>query len=327
MGYLRGWRTVFRLGRFDVHRLLMLGIYLTEALMVGRWMRRIGRRHLHVHLGSQAATVGLFVKRVFGFGYSITVHGPDEFYDVRGQFFGEKIAAADFIVCISQFARSQLMKLSPYSCWEKLHVVRLGVDPELFAPRTERPSGERPFEVLCIGRLTPAKGQHVLIDAVRLLADQGREVRLRIVGDGPDGPFLRAHAERLRLQGHHHLRRGGHQNRIRTLYAQADCFCIASFAEGIPVVLMEAMAMGLPCVTTHITGIPELIRDRESGLLTAPSDVQGLAANLAALMDDPEMADRLGAAGRAKVVADYDLGCNARQMGALLGRLVARKPT
>jgi glycosyltransferase involved in cell wall biosynthesis len=320
-GYLRGWAEVLRLGRLDLHRLGMLAAYLTEALMVGRWMRRIGRNHLHVHLGSQAATVGLLAKRVFGFGFSMTVHGPDEFYDVRGQFLSEKIVAADFIFCISHFARSQLMKLSPYGCWEKLHVSRLGVDPDVFAPRAPGRDAGAPFEVLCVGRLTPAKGQHVLIDAMKLLKDQGRAVRLRIVGEGPDGTSLRAQAGRLNLGDTITFEGAVNQDRIRVFYSQADCFCLPSFAEGIPVVLMEAMAMGIPCVTTHITGIPELITHRETGLLTAPADVTGLAANIAALMDEPDLAVRISGAGRAKVVADYDLARNTQVLAALFGGL------
>jgi glycosyltransferase involved in cell wall biosynthesis len=320
--YLRGWRMVFHLGQFDLRRLFMNGIYFTEALMVGRWMKRVGQHHLHVHLAAQAATVGLYVKRVFGFGYSITVHGPDEFYDARGQYLTEKIVAADFIICISHFARSQLMKLSPYEYWGKLHVSRLGVNPSVFSPRVTPRDSNLLFEIICVGRLTPAKGQHVLIDAVKLLTDAGRHVRLRVVGGGVDGDSLKRHVRQLGLTEIVVFEGAVNQDRIHALFAQANCLCLPSFAEGIPVVLMEAMSMGIPCVTTHITGIPELIRHGESGLLVAPSDVRGLAENLALLMDDPGLAQRIATAGRAKVLADYDLTRNVSTLGALLARLV-----
>ena len=320
--YLRGWTLVFHLGQLDIRRVFMNGIYFTEALMVGRWMKRIGHHHLHVHLGQQAATVGLFVKQVFGFGYSITVHGPDEFYDARGQYLTEKVIAADFIVCISHFARSQLMKLSPYENWGKLHVSRLGVDPAVFSPRTTQRESGREFEIICVGRLVSAKGQHLLIDAVKVLTNRGRRVRLRIVGTGADGDSLKRQVQQLDLTAIVVFEGAVNPDRIHALYAQADCFCLPSFAEGIPVVLMEAMSMGIPCVTTHITGIPELIDHGESGLLVAPSDVIGLAANLAALMDDPDFAQRIAIAGRAKIMADYDLTRNVSALGALLGQLV-----
>lgn len=322
--YARGLTLAWRLGAWDARRLFKNMIYLTEALMVGRWMARIGQRHLHVHLGSQAATVGLFAKHVFGVGYSITVHGPDEFYDAPGQYLTQKVEAADFIVCISHFAKSQLMKLSPYEHWAKLHVSRLGVDPAVFAPRTARPRAERPFEVLCVGRLTPAKGQHLLVDAVKRLIDQGRQVHLRVVGAGPDAASLQAQVSRLQLSANVTFEGAVNQDRIRDLYALADCFCIPSFAEGIPVVLMEAMAMGIPCVTTHITGIPELIRHDQTGLLSAPSDVVGLADNILRLMDDPALGQRMSVLARAKVEADYDLAKNVATLADLFRQQLQR---
>ena len=166
----------------------------THVLLRGADGRHMDERehlhHVHVHLGSQAATVGLYVRAVFSVGFSITVHGPDEFYDAQGQHLTEKIAAADFICCISFFCRSQLMKFSPYSDWHKLIVSRLGVNTAEFSPKPLRNAPE-PFSILCVGRLVPAKGQHQLIDAVERLARQGRRVRLHLVGAGPDEASLR----------------------------------------------------------------------------------------------------------------------------------------
>jgi glycosyltransferase involved in cell wall biosynthesis len=207
------------------------------------------------------------------------------------------------------------MKLSPYEHWSKLVVSRLGVDATVFAPRPSRPSPEV-FEILCVGRLTPAKGQHVLVDAIERLAQQGRRVRLRLVGSGIDEPSLRKRAaeigqELVVFEG------GVNQDHIRKLYAAADAFCIASFAEGIPVVLAEAMAMEVPCVTTHITGIPELIRNGVDGLLVAPSDLDGLVEALAKLMDDAELRERIGKSGRARVLEFFDLQRNAERLASI----------
>lgn len=325
-GWLRGWAAVVRLARADLRQLALNLAYFTEALMVGVWMRQRDQQHLHAHLGSQAATVALFVKRVFGHGFSITVHGPDEFYDAYRQYLPEKVAAADFICCISHFARSQLMRLSPYAHWHKLEVVRLGVDPAHFAPRPRPLSADGAFELLCVGRLTPSKGQHLLIDAVARLLGQGRHVRLRLVGAGDDRASLEAQVRSQGLADHVLFEGAVNQDRIRALYAQAHCFCIASFAEGIPVVLMEAMAMAVPCVTTRITGIPELIEDGRDGLLVAPSDAAGLAAAIARLMDDPALYDRLAAAGRQRVVDDYDLARNVDRLAEVFGRRLAPLP-
>jgi glycosyltransferase involved in cell wall biosynthesis len=320
-GYWRGVGLAFRLAGLDLRRLYLNLMYFIEALMVGQWMRRKGLRHLHVHLASQAASVGLFVRTVFGFGYSLTVHGPDEFYDAGRQMLAEKIRAADFLCCISSFARSQLMKLSPYEHWSKFVVSPLGVDPETFAPRPHRAAPE-PFEILCVGRLTPAKGQHILIDALERLTQfdrlkqKGRQVRLRLVGSGPDEASLREHAARSTARESIVFEGAINQDRIREYYAAADAFCLPSFAEGLPVVLMEAMAMEIPCVTTYIAGIPELIRDGEDGLLVPPSDVDALVTALARVMDDAELRQRMGISGRARVVEHYDLQRNVERLAA-----------
>ena len=320
-GYWRGLALAVALAGLDLRRLFLNLMYWTEALMVGRWMKRQGLRHLHVHLASQAATVGLFVHSVFAFGYSMTVHGPDEFYDVDRQMLAEKIAAADFLCCISSFARSQLMKLSPYRHWHKFALAPLGVDPDLFAPRPQRTAPE-PFEILCVGRLTPAKGQHILIDAAQRLAQLGRSFRLRFVGGGPDDDTLRAHAARSAAHDRIVFEGPVNQDRIRQFYALADAFCLPSFAEGLPVVLMEAMAMEIPCVTSGITGAPELIRDGVDGLLTPPSDVEALVNALTRLIDDPELCRRIGRSGRARVVQDYDLRRNVQRLAAIFAERV-----
>ena len=320
-GYWRGFGQVFALAGFDLRRLFLNLMYWTEALMVGQWMRRQGLRHLHVHLASQAASVGLFVRAVFAFGYSITVHGPDEFYDAGRQMLSEKIAAADFLVCISAFAQSQLMKLSPCEHWHKLVVSPLGVDPSVFAPRPQRPAPET-FEILCVGRLTPAKGQHILIDAVEQLAREGRRVRLHLVGGGPDEASLRAHAAICAAPECVVFAGAITQDRILQFYAAADVFCLPSFAEGLPVVLMEAMAMEIPVVTTFIAGVPELIRDGVDGLLVAASDTDALATALARLMDDAGLRQNLGASGRARVLQLYGLRRSVERLAAVFAERV-----
>jgi glycosyltransferase involved in cell wall biosynthesis len=320
-GYWRGLRLAFGLAGLDLRRLFLYLMYWTEALMVGQWMREKALRHLHVHLASQAASVGLFVRHVFGFGYSITVHGPDEFYDAERQLLAQKIEAADFICCISSFARSQMMKSSPYLHWHKFVVSPMGVDPERFRPRPFRRAPD-PFEILCVGRLTPAKGQHLLIDAVARLAKEGRSVRLRLVGNGPDERALREHVGRLEFHECVVFEGAVNQDRIRDFYAAADVFCLPSFAEGVPVVLMEAMAMEIPCVTTHIAGVPELICDGVDGVLVAPSDLDALVGALARLMDDAALRERLGKSGRARVEELYDLQRSVKRLAGIFAERV-----
>lgn len=181
------------------------------------------------------------------------------------------------------------------------------------------PTVERAQSGGAIGRLTPAKGQHLLVDAVARIAADGDRVHLDLVGagDGVDRDSLERRVAQLGAEGVVSLAGGVDQDRIRSFYEAANCFCIPSFAEGIPVVLMEAMAMGLPCVTTHITGIPELIRHGVDGLLVAPSDLEGLVAALQSLRSDPALGHRLGASGRDRVMAHYDLAANVESLASV----------
>jgi colanic acid/amylovoran biosynthesis glycosyltransferase len=308
-GFCRGAWFAIRLGGTDPGKIVMSLFYFIEAVMVGMWMRQKNLRHLHIHFATPAATVGLILSRTFPCTISITVHGPDEFYDASAYLLSEKVAGARFLCAIGLFARSQLMKLSPVSDWQKIEITPLGVDASLFAPRPFR-SAIDCLEVLCVGRLVPAKGQHILLSAVAKMILEGRKVRLRLVGDGPDRNSLEQSASLAGIRDQVIFEGAVNQDRIRTLYQAADIFALASFAEGIPVVLMEAMAMEIPCVTTWITGIPELIRDSVDGLLVPPSDEVALAAAMSRLMDDSALRRKLGESGRTRVIEKYNLRAN-----------------
>jgi glycosyltransferase involved in cell wall biosynthesis len=290
--------------------------YFVEALLVGAWMRRHGRSHLHVHFAGSVASVGMIVARTFPVTMSLTVHGPDEFYDVEKFYLRQKIQASSFVCCISSFARSQLMLLSPSAVWDKLVVSRLGVDPSKFSPRRHNPTSG-PIEIVCVGRLVGAKGQHVLLAAVRHLLDEGRKVRLRLVGDGPERQSLEEAVVRYAISDHVIFEGAVSASRVRKILENASIFSLPSFAEGIPVALMEAMAMEIPCVSTTIAGIPELIRNEVDGLLVSPSDDVQLASALARLIDDPELRRRFGSSGRLRVQQNYDLRQSVKVLGEI----------
>jgi colanic acid/amylovoran biosynthesis glycosyltransferase len=325
VAYGRGLLAALSLAGTDVRRMAMHVLYFVEAVMIGRWMAGHGLSHLHVHFATPAATVGLIAVRIFPVTMSMTVHGPDEFYDVPGYILREKVLGCRFVCCISQYARSQLMRITPIDAWDRLEVVPLGVDPAAFSPR---PANDEPklFEVLCVGRLVPAKGQAVLIEAAAALIAAGRALRVRLVGDGPDRPALEALVRARGLAGHVIFEGAVDQDGIRALYRQADAFALASFAEGVPVVLMEAMAMEIPVIATGITGIPELIRDGVDGLLVMPSDVAALAAAIARLMDEPLLRRGLGLAGRLRVIDRYNLAVNVGRLAAVFARRLKTSP-
>jgi colanic acid/amylovoran biosynthesis glycosyltransferase len=310
-GFFRSLLFAWRLGGLDLGKLIFNHFYWIEALILGRWMEERGLSHLHIHFATPAATVGLIANQAFPIDYSLTVHGPDEFYDAPGFYLREKVVHAKFVLCISHFARSQLMKLTPSSHWDKLHVCRLGVDPEAFKPGLRQTPNEC-FTIVSVGRLADAKGHMILLRAIKRLSEAGRIVRLFLIGGGPLDAELKNWVCSNGLRNMVTLSGPIDQDHIRDYYSCADCFALASFAEGIPVVLMEAMAMAIPCVTTQITGIPELIHDERDGLLVAAGDEIGLAAALGLLMDDPALCRKLGEAGRARVCAEYNLDRNMR---------------
>jgi len=313
LGLARGLRAALTLGRLDLARIARCIFYYAEAIILTKWMMKRSLKHLHVHFATPASTVALILTHMAPITLSITVHGPDEFYDVPGYYLTEKVAASRFIVCISFFAQSQLMKLSPRKEWDKFDVARLGVDCDHFSPRPFRASPDC-FEVLCVGRLVSTKGQSILVEAVGELIRYGRQVRLRFVGDGPDREELESLVERKALMGQIRFEGPMNQDRIQEFYRAADIFALASFAEGIPVVLMEAMAMEIPCIATDINGIPELIRDGVDGLLVAPSDVHGLSAALIRLMDEVSLRESMGKAGRQRVQESYEISKSADRL-------------
>jgi glycosyltransferase involved in cell wall biosynthesis len=313
LGLFRGLRIVLVLGGGDFARTLLCFFYYAEAVILSQWLQSRSLNHLHVHFATQAATVALILTHIVPIGLSITVHGPDEFFDVPGHFLPEKIAASRFVACISFFARSQLMSLTPGLEWHKFDVARLGVDCDHFLPRPFRASPEC-FEVLCVGRLVSTKGQRILIEAVAQLIEGGRKIRLRFVGDGPDRKHLEDLVGQKNLMSQILFEGSINQDRIQEFYMAADIFALSSFAEGIPVVLMEAMAMEIPCVATSINGIPELIRDGVDGLLVAPSDVYSLSAALIRLMDETALRESLGKAGRLRVQQNYEISKSADRL-------------
>jgi colanic acid/amylovoran biosynthesis glycosyltransferase len=342
--YVRTIAYAFGLGSGARGRLWQL-FYFAEAVIVWAEMHTRGLRHVHVHFANAGADVAMLTA-AFGGGdwrWSLTLHGPAEFFEVKGNRLAEKLESAAFVACASDWARSQAMSIAPADAWPRFAVVRGGVDADVWrridaggsgtssdaggsgAKRDPDGSGER-VEILNVGRLAPVKGQGLLIDAIGRLRDEGIDVHCRIVGDGPERAALERRIAELGLQDSVELTGAVGQDRIRELYEQADIFCLPSFREGLPFVLIEAHSMELAVVATRIMGVPELITEDESGVLVTPGRVDQLADALADLARDSERRRRLGAAGRAVVQRDYALSRLATEMAALFatGRPPAR---
>lgn len=300
--------------------------YLFEALLVWRRCADLGIRHIHAHFANVSSNLA-WIATVFGnnadddgeaWTWSFTMHGSIEFYDVRQYALPEKVRAASFVACVSDYTRAQVLRLVDESQWHKVTVVRAGIDPAHLGPRgraqSERPSGV--LELLFIGRITPEKGLAVLLEALRLLKDRGVPCRLTLVGEGPRTTYVRQ-AERLGVADRTSFPGAVSQDDISGLYHRSDVFVMSSFAEGLPVVLMEALACEVAVVAPWISGIPELIEHEVTGLLVPPARADLLADAIERLARDEDLRTRLAAAGRQRVLDLHDSRSGGEHMAAL----------
>jgi glycosyltransferase involved in cell wall biosynthesis len=312
IGYLRGLLHAWALSRGTPRLLVMYTFYFLEAVVAGDYFERQRVTDIHTHFSS---TVLLILARIFRVRYSLTAHGSGEFVDVVGFHLAEKVAGAVFTATVGQYGMSQVLNASDPAHWHKVVVLPLGVDVEAFRPRRalERDLNGA-FRLLTVGRLSAPKGYPIVIEAVVLLRGRGRNVRLTLVGDGPERATLEKLIALRELGDCVRLAGACNHDRLAGYYESSDAFVLSSFLEGVPVVLMEAMAMELPCVATWITGIPEIIEKDVEGLLVAPASAGAIADAVERLMDDPDEARQFGIAARRKVLAKYDLERNVERL-------------
>ncbi|MFN3643023.1 MAG: glycosyltransferase family 4 protein [Gemmobacter sp.] len=292
-------------------------VYLAEAARVVRRCRALGVRHLHAHFGTNSAAVAMLAAALGGPRYSVTVHGPEEFDAPLALSLPDKLSRAAFAVAISAHGRSQLCRWVPMAVWPRLHIVPCGVEAAAFPAALPLPEG--PLRLVAIGRFAEQKGFAILIEAMAIARRAAPAVTLTLVGDGALRPEIeRAIAaagigDAVRLAGW--LDEAG----VRAALAAAHALVIPSFAEGLPVVAMEAMAAGRPVIATWIAGIPELVQDGIAGWLVPPADPQALADAIVAAAAQP--LDRLaamGAAGRERALDRHDVDRAAARLAGLI---------
>ena len=313
---LRGLAAVAGMSRLTLRERAYWLLYLAEAMLLGRWLKQRNLNHVHVHFGGAVAAVGMLTSAAWHIPYSLTIHGPEELLNMDSYHLREKVAQASFVYCVSDFCRSQLYQFVPASQWSKLHVIRLGVDPVMLTPQSRttisgvNPAGKRTLELVCVGRLVPEKGHHILLEALRLLRERKIPIRLTMVGAGSERSSLEAFVSRHGLADAVVFTSALSHTHTLTHLRRADIFALASFAEGIPVALMEAMSLGIPCVSSSIAGIPELIRTGVDGLLVPPANPQALADAIELLATDPALRKSLGHSGRQRIITQYNLPLN-----------------
>jgi len=325
--FLATLRLSLRQSRPGVRGPLWQVFYFGEAVLAWNHWRKLGVRHVHSHFVSVSADVAMLashIGKLAGKGptsWSATVHGLIEMEDVQWPRLAKKVDHADAIVCISDFTRSQLMSAVDEDQWSKLHVIRCGIEPAAYEHVGEPPSDGR-LRVLCVGRLFPEKGQSVLLHAFARIVERGFDAELELVGYGPAEKNLQRLTNRLGLADRVTFAGAVGQDTIATHYQAASVFCLPSFWEGIPVVLMEALACRRPVIATAVAGVRELVRDGETGLLVSPGREDELADALERLLGDPALRRRMGEAGRRVVAETYDIDTSAASLSRLFTDLI-----
>jgi len=296
-------------------------LYLAEACVIARWVRQSGVTHLHAHFGTNPAEVAMLAGVLTDTPYSFTIHGPEEFD--RPQFIGlpEKIRRAAFVVAISSFGRSQIYRWIEHEQWSKVHVVHCGLDAAFRDAHTAVPSASA--RLVCVGRLCEQKGQLLLVAAMRRVLDRGVRFELVLAGDGEMRQAVESLVQELGLKDHVRITGWISGDQVRDEILQARALVLASFAEGLPVVIMEAMALRRPVLSTFVAGIPELVVHGESGWLFPAGDVEALAAAMqACLAASPPELEAMGAAARSRALARHDIDVEASRLHQLIQPIV-----
>ena len=310
--YFKALRLAFRTRPPGVKAGLYQLFYFAEAAVLADHLQQNGVKHLHNHIAKASCTVAMLMSELSGIPYSFTLHGPDIFFEPHHWRLDEKIARAKFVACISHFCRSQAMTFSDPSHWSKLHIVHCGIEPGRYDDASDRTGGN----LLFVGRLAAVKGLPVLFDALEALHPKHPDLHVTVIGDGPDRAALeeraRALSDMVDFVGYKS------QAEVAETLRRMDMLVLPSFAEGVPVVLMEAMAAGIPVVTTRIAGVPELVEDGVSGVLAPPGDAGALADAISGLLGDADLRAKMGGAGREKVTAEFNVAHETAWLAQIL---------
>ncbi|MFY0729835.1 glycosyltransferase [Pseudomonas sp. NFX15] len=291
-------------------------VYLFEACQLLSWLQAFDARHVHAHFGTNSTEVVMLANALGGPSYSFTVHGPEEFDKPQFIHLGEKVRRAAFVAAISAYGRSQLFRWVDHAHWPRVKVVHCGLEQAFHnVPAVAIPAAPR---LVCVGRLCEQKGQLLLLEAARILAEQGVTFEMVLAGDGEMRGQIEALVAQYGLQAQVRITGWISSEQVREEILAARAMVLPSFAEGLPVVIMEAMALRRPVLTTYVAGIPELVRQGENGWLFPAGDVEELAAALAECLGAPvEVLQRMGEAAYQRVLERHDIDTQATKLAQL----------
>ena len=316
MLFFRALQLTFKMGIRADRPLPFHFIYLAEACRIIPWMNEFGTCHIHAHFGDNSTEVVMLASVLGGPPYSMTVHGSAEWDRPEFLRIGEKARRAAFVVAISSFGRSQMYRWTRYNDWPKIHVVHCGLDKTFYdVPAVPFPSIRR---LVSVGRLCKEKGQMLLLDAMKLLDLRGKHFELVFAGDGEMRPELESLITQYKLQNKVRITGWINGDQVREEILASSGLVLPSFAEGLPVVIMEAMALRRPVLATYVGGIPELVLPRENGWLFPAGDVGALANVIEDFMNTPsEILEKMGEAGHSRAVERHSVDIEAKKLDQL----------
>lgn len=296
----------FRLGARSESGMIRHAFYAAEALALASWLRREGVSHVHAHFGTNSATVAMLAARINRGSFSLTVHGPEEFDKPQLIALPQKIRAASFVAAVSSYGMSQLRRLAPAEYWDRIRIVPCGVEKSFYAGDAPPPPAAARF--VCVGRLCEQKGQLTLIEAAADVKRRGGDFRLVLVGDGEMRGDIEAAIAKNNLDDEVSLAGWKTPAEVRAEIERSRAFILPSYAEGLPVSIMEAMVLARPVISTYVAGIPELVVPGETGWLAPAGDARKLAdAMMAAIAATPERLAEMGRAGKARATLRHDI--------------------
>ena len=285
--------------------------------------------HVHAHYATHPALAAWIIHELTGISYSITAHAHDIY--VERAMLAEKIRAAEVVVTISEFNRQFLREKLGGWVLPKIQVIHCGVQPAQYQSKRRANQADEAFEIVSIGSLQPYKGQIYLIEACALLHPLGIPFRCRISGGGELRGRLQTHIKQMGLAAEVQLTGPLPQETVTEILPEADCYVQPSVVapsgkmEGLPVALMEALASELPTIATDMSGIPELVRNGETGLLVPQKEAGALANAIQKMFENPGWAKTLAQAGRKLVLAEFDLDKNCQQLALIFAQLISTR--
>ncbi len=304
------------MARKSDRQLLFHLAYVAEACRILTWVRERDIHHVHAHFGTNSAEVAMLLHELGGPPWSFTVHGPDEFDRKLVIGLAEKVRRCNFVVAISSFGRAQLYRLVGYPMWSKIHVVHCGLDAEFEAEPKQVEQLSRRF--VCVGRLSEQKGQLLLLEAAKRLSDEGVDFELVLAGDGDMREALESFIKKQNLDRKVRITGWISGEQVRKEISSARALVLPSFAEGLPVVIMEAMASERPIISTFVAGIPELVRQGEDGWLIPAGDVDALVGAMKACLAASDATIlKMGAGARIQALNRHGIENEAIKLAAL----------